>query len=550
MKDRCWLIAESQGGGGNALSANHFAVRRTAAIGDVLAATIVADKLISNGYPVVFQAHASTHCVLRRHRGLSGVGEPNGFCHVNLDGAYERDAGRRQKTFGQMFLERANEQLQNLGLNLGPPRNCKPHIHVEKGHREAADAQFAKYPRPWIFICPRSNTYVVRQVPDGIWAAFAPLVPGTKFWLGTHPAPPGIVDLQARHLDNVIVWLSVADLLVSVDTGPMHVAAALGVPVVAINQSSSPHLHLNDQNDFAEVSPPGLDCLNCQANVCPKNSWTPPCQNVPPELIAEAVNARLRMYCTEDVSAVVAIYQPEVAVLNRCLECLIPQVQEIIVCAEGNSRIPAGSTQGGKIRYVQTNERAIGYGRNTNHGARHSNGKYLLLINDDVFLNPGAVEGLKREMNPGVGAVTGVLRYPDGSIYHCGKVRAPGVRGWGHCNLRQHHLFFTQPTELENMCGACTLVTREAFYAIDGFDEDFFIYAEDDAFMLALRRAGYRLIFTPHSEGIHLEHQSTTKIGDIAGAVNRANATFTRKWGPYLDWNLNRVPGDFAYLKA
>ena len=92
------------------------------------------------------------------------------------------------------------------------------------------------YPRPWVFICPRSESYPHRQVPTRRGLILRP-GQGTKFWLGLHPAPPGIVDLAVRHVDNLIIWLSAADLLISVDTGPMHIGAALGIPIVAILQS-------------------------------------------------------------------------------------------------------------------------------------------------------------------------------------------------------------------------------------------------------------------------------------------------------------------------
>src|SRR5438105_3575357 len=85
-------------------------VRRTSAIGDALSSTVVADRLLEFGYEVHFQTHPANHCVLRRHGRLS-IGEPNGHCHVNLDGAYENDAGRRGKHFNEMWFEKASNQL-------------------------------------------------------------------------------------------------------------------------------------------------------------------------------------------------------------------------------------------------------------------------------------------------------------------------------------------------------------------------------------------------------------------------------------------------------
>ena len=221
-------------------------VRRTAALGDVLASTVVAHKLMDLGYDVSFQAHPSAHCILRRViPPLHAIMEPAGNPQVNLDGAYETDPKRQSKHFAEMFVERTNLQLGPQNIRIENWKNFAPRMEVTEAERRQALNVFKNHPRPWVLICPRSNTWANRTVPDRIWQAAASQMIGTKFWLGIHgPAPGGIVDLQCRHFDTAIGYLAAADLLVSTDTGPMHVAAALGTPVVAIQQSSSPELHL------------------------------------------------------------------------------------------------------------------------------------------------------------------------------------------------------------------------------------------------------------------------------------------------------------------
>ena len=519
-------------------------VRRTAAIGDSLAGTVVADRLIDLGFDVDYQAHADCHCMLRLHPRLGSVQVPMGAAHVDLDGAYEQHPNRKSLHYHQMFFDRAQHQLKRFGIMIGQPTNCRPRLDMPWNRREAAAARLSAHPRPWIMIVPRSDSFIPRTIPDGVWQSISSHLNGTTFWLGRHPAPSNIIDLNTRHFDSVLDYLSVADLLLCAETGPMHVAAAFGVPCVVIVQATDPNYTLNDQNDFITVSAP-LDCLHCQKTKCPKNEYQPPCQQVDPGQVAILVNSRLNT----GVSAVVAIYQPDPGTLNRCLECVLPQVDEIVVTAEGNSVIPKGAFRHEKIRYVQTTKRRIGYGRNANFGARHAHGKLLLLLNDDVFLDPDAVSRMKSELDDEkVAAVSNFLRYPSGQIYHAGKVRSPGMRGWAHLNHRQYHPDWREPRDVENMCGACVLVRRSAFYQVGGFDEDFFLYAEDDAFMLSLRKAGWRLRYTPHSTGVHVEGQSTQKLGQPMEHVHQANRIFHSKWGKYLDFNLNRIPGTFDYV--
>lgn len=540
-------------GGGNALSETSVIIRRSAAIGDVLCSTVIADRLIEMGFNVSFQAHPSTHCVLRRHRNLMSVTEPGGFCHVNLDGVYERDPARRVKHFHQMFFDAAQDQLRGRGLELGAPLNLKPSIVVAPHEVEAARVKFQSHPRPWVFVCPRSDSYAARQVPDGIWQATAAKIHGTCFWIGRHPAPPGFIDLKCQHFDNVIWYLSAADLLVSVDTGPLHVAAAMGIPIVALGQSSSPELHLSDQRDFVTIEPKGLTCLNCQQNICPINFHTPPCQNFDPDFVASWVNARLRSIFGDDVGVVISVYRPEVGMLNECLEHILPQVQEVIVVRDEAGQFPRGALQNGKIRYVTKMQHDIGLARKWNYGARQSNGRWLLFLNDDCRMNPSAVQHMRDAMknNPGTGIVAPLLRYPDGSIYHAGKLRSPGCKGWGHVDHRRYEHTFKDVTELENVCGCCMLVDRKAFFRAGGADEDVYLYTEDDRLCLAIRKEGYRVLFTPHATGVHNEGMSTKKTDRIIEIMTRSNRTFGEKWGGYFEWNANRLPlGDFGYLKA
>ena len=556
----CWMVKQRNGyvnpirnGGGNIASDNSVIVRRDAALGDCLAATCVTDKLIEKGYSVTYQAHPGVHCLLRRLRNKVAITESSaGFAHIDLNNAYENDPQRRVKHFSQMFLDKANEQLRARNIHLGPAFNCKPHMSVSQVEKISALNKFRDYPRPWVFICPRSNTYNVRQVQDGVWEQAASGIKGTKFWLGNHgPAPPGIIDLGVRHLDNLIIWLSVADLLISVDTGPMHIAAAMGIPVIAISQSSSPELHLSDQCDYIAIAPAGLTCLNCQKLICPIHQHIPPCQNIDPKLISDWANARVGARVGNAVSAVIAVYQPDAAILNRCIESIMNQVQEIIVVRDLAGKFPQGAIQHPKIRYITKALHDLGYGKKANVGARYTNGRYLLFMNDDATLNPGAVDILKSEMRPGVGVVAPMLTFKDGRIQHAGMVRdGNGGVGFGHQDYGKHPVEENKvKREVECVTGAVVLVDRIAFYEIDGFREEYFLYCEDTDFMMAMRASGRKIIYQPQAMGLHDEHLSTGKTPDIVAKMNVSNRVFGERWARYFDHNRGRTGlGKFDYV--
>lgn len=247
------------------------------------------------------------------------------------------------------------------------------------------------------------------------------------------------------------------------------------------------------------------------------------------------------------VSAIVPVYQPDVAVLNRCLECVIGQVQEIIITAEGNSIIPKGVLQHEKIRHVRTPRKGIGFGANVNFGARHAHGKWLLILNDDVFLNDDVVPLMLRAVKPDTGIVVHLLRYSDGRIFSTVCARNPGDKDFHHVDWLQPDTSIKEVTEVENACGASWLIRATAWKRVGGYDPEYFMYCEDNSLSLSIRKAGWKILYTPHAKGWHLGHQSVVKLGPINELCKPSIELFHRKWKSYLEANINKVPGTFDY---
>lgn len=538
----CFLLREVvQQGGGNIINKGRITVRRSAAIGDAVAASCVADKLVEAGYECEFQAHAAVHPVLRYQPSIANIQVPGGYAHVNLDGAYETDVHRRHLHFADAFINKANQQLAPYGMSLGKALNCRPRLVLPESLLSLGLAKFTDYPRPWVHVVPSSYYYKTRMVPDYVWQAAAPHIKGTKFWLGMGPAPEGIVDLKCRTLQNLMAWLSCSDLLITVDTGPLHIGAALRVKVLALGQSSSPDLHLSDQNDYQTIWPDGLDCLNCQENLCPKDPHMPPCQNFDPVKIAEFAN---RMSSSAKVSALIPTFFPDADKLERCLKAVSPQVDEVVLCSAADARIP-NFTAPGNVRSVVSPKTKLGFGKNVNFGMRHTTGDWVLLLNDDCYLEPGCVEQLKTLCAPDVGMIAHLLRFPDGRIYFAGRKRLPGQRGFPHVNYLDHIPNISEVTEMEAVSATSVLVNRKAFYRAGGFDERFVMYAEDDDISLRIRQTGYRLLYHPTALGIHEGSVTSKKVGDMRHWIMESGKLMDQLWGWYWDKNKNRIPGVF-----
>lgn len=523
-----------------------ISVRRTAAMGDAIAATVVCDRLIDQGFAVTYACHESFHPILALHRGIVALKTQTFIADVRLDGAYETDPRRTKMSFTELFVEKANAQLAHRGLKIHG-KNGRPRLRPFPGQFDNHQRFFAPHPKPWVIINPRATVqWHGRHVPNHVWQEASRQIHGTCFWLGQDPAPEGIVDLHCTQVSQLSPLLWQADLVISVDTGPMHLAAALGKPIVAILQNSSPALHLSDQVDYEMVGP-DLDCLNCQLNVCPKNAITPPCQKVDPARIAALANRKLQGPGGNGVSCVIPIFRPTPERVNRCLAAVSPQVSEIVITVDASGVVPAGLNLEAKTKIVKARLPRIGVGPNMNHGARFTSGKFILLLNDDVVLAPDAVVRMLDCLQPDVGMAGHLLYYPNRTIYHGGKFRPPGGLGWGHIDHKKIRPTITEPQETENVTGASILVRREAFYQVDGFDERYFLYNEDDDLCMKIRQAGWKIWYTPLATGVHEEGQSTRLIGDSFRIMKESQKLFAEKWADYFAHNKQPGIGTFNY---
>ena len=171
-------------------------------------------------------------------------------------------------------------------------------------------------------------------------------------------------------------------------------------------------------------------------------------------------------------------------------------------------------------------------------------GELLGLINNDIEVIDG---GWLREMaslalRRDVGAVGARLWFADGTLQHAGVVLGiGGVAGHVHRQLPR-----TQPgyqgrarltQEFSAVTAACMVLRREVFDAVGGLDEtNLAVDYNDIDFCLRIRRAGYRVVWTPHAQLYH--HESATRgrhrPGQQQQRYDREVAFMQSTWGPWL----------------
>jgi N-acetylglucosaminyl-diphospho-decaprenol L-rhamnosyltransferase len=159
--------------------------------------------------------------------------------------------------------------------------------------------------------------------------------------------------------------------------------------------------------------------------------------------------------------------------------------------------------------------RNAGFGRAVNAGVRAGDGEAIVLVNNDVLVEPGFVDAIVAPLaaRPEVGMVAGLTTIPG-----TGLVDAFGIeldRGLAAYNRGRHRpvpiVAAGDPARPGARAGRPAMPSggaaayrRSAWEAAGGFDEALFAYGEDVDVGLRLRAAGWVVAEAPGARGVHL----------------------------------------------
>jgi GT2 family glycosyltransferase len=204
--------------------------------------------------------------------------------------------------------------------------------------------------------------------------------------------------------------------------------------------------------------------------------------------------------------------------LEQCLDSV--RGHEVVVVDHGSTD---GTLSLLRERYPETRivvQENKGMGGGNNAGMRVASGRYFFLLNSDAWVLGDGLERLVAyaEAHPEAAIVGPRLRNPDGTLQR--SVRAEPTL-W---RLATEYLFlrklaprtnllnplyvggFDHETEAEAdwLYGPALLVRREAADAVGLFDEDFFMFSEEADWLTRFRRAGWKVLFFPGAEVVHV----------------------------------------------
>jgi GT2 family glycosyltransferase len=170
----------------------------------------------------------------------------------------------------------------------------------------------------------------------------------------------------------------------------------------------------------------------------------------------------------------------------------------------------------------------LGFARGNNLGFAHAAGRYIVLLNSDTMVLPGAIQALLAELDrrPEVGIVGGQQlderrRFvPTGCWFpSLGRDLAAAtglysLRWW----MLDHRLpltgcwFAIETREVDWLGASFVAVRRDVIDQVGGLPEEFFMYGEDVEWCWRIKQAGWRVLYLHGAPIIHLEGRSANLL--------------------------------------
>jgi N-acetylglucosaminyl-diphospho-decaprenol L-rhamnosyltransferase len=203
---------------------------------------------------------------------------------------------------------------------------------------------------------------------------------------------------------------------------------------------------------------------------------------------------------------------------------------EIVDNGEIPATLPPSPRDGVTVELVRPGAN-LGYGSAINRGAREApDAAWIFGVNPDLTVSPGAIDRLIEvaESDARIGIIGPLILTAEGEVYPSAR-RLPSLRtGVGHAIFNRvwpsnpwtvsYHADRELPPRQRDtgwLSGAALLIRADAFRQLGGFDEGFFMYFEDVDLSARASRAGWRVVYAPSAEVVHLGAHST------GGAVSR-----------------------------
>ena len=222
--------------------------------------------------------------------------------------------------------------------------------------------------------------------------------------------------------------------------------------------------------------------------------------------------------------------------LATCIDSLrLEGIERIVVVDNSTEGASTAALRGRDVVLVDTQVNA-GYGRGMNRGVAFAGEcEYLVLSNPDVQVHAHAVERLVAYMNDhldvGIAGPTIVdsagATYPSVRIFP--NVVLAGLHAllaplWGNNPFTKRYRSPGRNGQIDWVSGAFFVARTAAFQAVGGFDERYFMFAEDMDLCWRMHEAGWQVAVVPEATVTHIEGVSRARAPRAMVRAHHASA--------------------------
>lgn len=235
----------------------------------------------------------------------------------------------------------------------------------------------------------------------------------------------------------------------------------------------------------------------------------------------------------DGVTSVVVVAADSGPLLHTCIGSLLAEPGPIDVVVVDNASADGEVDQLMAVHAHDTRLRAlrnpanIGFGPACNRGAAMARGDVLVFLNPDCEIAPQGLEALRASFEADVtlGLLGVEVRDPEGRPARGNRRRDPSLRRILMTVTRLARLESRWPAlagvempatepaqdieDVEAISGACMALPRSVFARIGGFDEGYFLHAEDLDLCRRVRDAGLRVAIDHRLHAVHAQGSSS-----------------------------------------
>uniref|UniRef100_A0A832I361 Glycosyltransferase family 2 protein n=1 Tax=Eiseniibacteriota bacterium TaxID=2212470 RepID=A0A832I361_UNCEI len=270
--------------------------------------------------------------------------------------------------------------------------------------------------------------------------------------------------------------------------------------------------------------------------------------------------------------SVVLVHYKSPEALFTCLDTLAPELagraaEVLVVDNDSRDGTPARLAAERPAVRVIANAENVGYARAVNQGLAATSGEFVLVMNPDCEVRPGAIAALLARLraHPRAAIAGPRIENPDGSLEYSARAfpdhltflfnryslltrlfprnrwsRRYLMTDWDHAS----------PRAVDWLSGACLLVRRAAAAQVGGMDEAFFMFNEDVDWCRRMVLAGFENHYVPDAVVVHHIGASRGRVAPrVIVSRHRGMIHYFRKHHPAHPL-VEALAAGFIWLRA